>query len=208
MSSASTCPWRNSRPPATNRRRRGVTGRSTTRPCTSSTSELEDPLDLDRDSERQRAHADRRASVLAALLAVELDEQVGRAVRDLRLVAELGHRVDEAEQLHDALDAVEAADGLADRRQHVQCHEPCRLLALLDPVLATELADELGLPVLEGPVPGDEENVPDGDGADVVADGRRHGGEPDPELLQTRLRAHEARLLAASCGVGRWPIAV
>src|SRR5207253_1302446 len=116
---------------------------------TSSTSELEDPFDLDGDSERQRAHPDRRAGVLAALLAVELDEQVGRAVRDLRLVAELGHRVDEAEQLHDPLDAVEAADALPDRRQHVQRHEPRRLLALLDPELATELADELRLPVLE-----------------------------------------------------------
>src|SRR5438477_880198 len=139
--------------------------------------------------------------MLAVPLAEQLDEQVGGAVRDLRLVAELGHGVDEAEQLDHPLDAVEVAEGFTDRRQHVQRDEPCRLLALLDTELASELADELRPAVLERPMPGDEQDVTDRDRADVVADGRRHRWELDPELAQTRFRAHEApRLLAASCG--------
>ena len=69
-------------------------------------------------AERQRAHPDRRARVRAALRAEDLDQQVRGAVRDLVLLLELGVRVDQHEQLHDARDAVELADlGLQAREQ-------------------------------------------------------------------------------------------
>src|SRR3989442_11904300 len=52
-----------------------------------------DHLDLDRNLHRQRAHAHRRARVLADLLAEHLDHEVGEAVHDLGLLAEvLGDR--------------------------------------------------------------------------------------------------------------------
>src|SRR5205085_12411246 len=56
---------------------------------------FDDALDLDRDVVRQRAHADRRARVLAAL-AEDLDEEVGAAVDHLRLVGEARHGIDHA----------------------------------------------------------------------------------------------------------------
>jgi hypothetical protein len=120
--------------------------------------------------------------VLAALLAEDGDEQVGGAVRDCRLVAELGHRVDEHEQLDHLLHPVEVADLLLDGREHVQHHELRRLPALVDVEVATELPDERGLAVAEGAVPRDEEQIADADGADVVGDGGRRLGQLEAEL--------------------------
>jgi hypothetical protein len=53
-----------------------------------------------------------------AAIAEHLDEQVGAAVDHLGLVAELGHGVDHAQHLDDALDAIEVAQlGLHHRDQ-------------------------------------------------------------------------------------------
>src|SRR5437660_12247870 len=60
--------------------------------------DLDDHLDLDRNAARQRAEADRRAGVPAAI-AEHLDEQIGAAVDDFGLVAELGHGIDHAPHL-------------------------------------------------------------------------------------------------------------
>src|SRR5437867_3336618 len=78
------------RPHATSRHRRSVTGRSTTRPCIYST------------------HG---PTPLATLLAREFEDPLDLDCE----VAELGHRVDETEQLDDAVDAVDPAHRLPDR---------------------------------------------------------------------------------------------
>ena len=57
----------------------------------------------------RRAEADGRARVPAAV-AEHLDQQVRAAVDDLGVFAELGHGVDHAEQLDDALHPVEIAE--------------------------------------------------------------------------------------------------
>src|SRR5207245_8630530 len=59
---------------------------------------------------RRSSDLDGRARVLADGLAEHLDHQVGEAVDDLRLVAEVLGRVHHAEHLDDALDLVEAAE--------------------------------------------------------------------------------------------------
>ena len=53
---------------------------------------------------------------MAAGVAEDLDEEVGGAVDDGRLLLEVGLAVDEAVDLDDALDAVEAADFVSEAR--------------------------------------------------------------------------------------------
>src|SRR6266850_447783 len=111
--------------------------------------DLEDALDLDRDPERERSHADCRAGVRPALRPEDLDEQVRGAVRHRRLLRELGL------QAREQVDDRQARGGLSGR--HVD--------------LATELPLVDELPVLVRAVPRDEDDVADDDRADVGADG-------------------------------------
>src|SRR5437763_8947272 len=143
--------------------------------------QLEDAFDLDGDLERQRAHPDGGAGVPAALLAEDPDEEVGGAVGDGRLIAELGIRVHEAEQLDDAGDPVELAELGLDRREHVEGDELRGALTLLDGELAAELADEGRAALLERTVARDEEEVPDAHRPNVVADGGRRLRKLEPE---------------------------
>src|SRR6266853_179521 len=78
-------------------------------------------LDLDRNSAGQRAHADGGARMPPAL-AEHLDEQVGAAVDDFRVILEIGGGIDHPEHLDDVLQAVEiAAERILDCRDQ---HEP------------------------------------------------------------------------------------
>src|SRR5205823_12659061 len=85
--------------PARDRRRRRtpppVAARS--RSALRSSREGDRGLDLDRHPGRELGDADRAAGAEAALLAVDLDDEVGEAVHHRRLVAEAGRRADETE---------------------------------------------------------------------------------------------------------------
>src|SRR5205085_3000497 len=94
--------------------------------------------------------ADRAPCAEAALLAVDLDDEVGEAVHDLRLVAEAGRRPDEPEHLHPAVDRVERAELVEDAPQRVEPRRPRRRVALLD---GRVLADAAAGP--DRPDPGD-----------------------------------------------------
>src|SRR6266850_433863 len=133
--------------------------------------DLEDALDLDRDPERERSHADCRAGVRPALRPEDLDEQVRGAVRHRRLLRELGVGVDEDEQLHDAAHAVELADLGLQAREQVDDRQARGGLSGRHVDLATELPLVDELPVLVRAVPRDEDDVADDDRADVGADG-------------------------------------
>src|SRR5439155_1348360 len=121
--------------------------------------DFDDALDLDGNSHRERAHAHRRARVLAAL-AEHLHEEVRAAVDDLGLVFELGHRVDHAEDLDDALHLVEAAELRAHHGDEIETDAARVLVALLHGVFAADLAP--GTPaVLAGarPLAGEKQKV-------------------------------------------------
>ena len=142
-----------------------------TRPPTPPRSlDLEDPLDLDRYRERQSAHAHGGARVRASLGPEHLDQKVRGSVRHRRLLTELRVGVDEHEQLHDALHAVELADLGLQARKQVHDRQPGRCLAGRDVDLATELPRVDELAVLVGPVPRDEDDAANGDRADIAAD--------------------------------------
>src|SRR5882762_8051093 len=146
--------------------------------------DLDDALDLDRDAVGQGSHAYGGARVLA-LIAEHFDEQVRAAVDDLGLVGELGRAVHHAEQLHHALDAVEAAElGLHHREQR----EPDRarvLVALLDAELGAELALHRARAFA-----GEKQQVAGAHRVHVVRDRRARRRELDAELLETFFRAH------------------
>src|SRR5690348_7893471 len=108
---------------------------------------------------------------MPATLAEDLDEQLGGAVRNRRLLAELRVGVDEHEQLDDALDAAQLADLLLQACEEVDDRECRRRLPRRHVDLATELAlvDELAVAVRA--MARDEDGVADADSADIAADG-------------------------------------
>ena len=92
--------------------------------------DLGDRLDLDGDIDRQRSRADRRAR-MPALVAEDLDQQVGGAIDHLGMVGEVGHAIDEADKLDDALELVEiAAAGILELRHDIDGAQPRRLARL------------------------------------------------------------------------------
>ena len=93
--------------------------------------------------------------------AEDLDEEVGRAVRDRRLLPEIRVGVDEHEQLDHALHTVELADLLLQAREQVHDRERGGRLPGRDVDLAAELAlvDELAVAVRA--VARDEDNAAD-----------------------------------------------
>src|SRR5271166_7008212 len=79
-------------------------------------SDGDDDLDLDRYPAGQRAHADSGARMPPAL-AEHLDEEVGAAIDDLRVVLEIGSGIDHPKHFDDILHTVEiAAERILDRR--------------------------------------------------------------------------------------------
>ena len=70
----------------------------------------------------------------------------------LMLIAEAVGRIHHAEDLHDALDAVEAAQRSSYFRQHDQSRLPRRLVALLDSHVSPDLA--VGRPLTTRSSPG------------------------------------------------------
>src|SRR5215475_3052352 len=103
---------------------------------------LDDHLDLDRSIAGKSRHTDRRARMLSDALAEDFDHQIRKPVHDPGLVAETVSRVDHAENLDDALDAIEAAERRAYFSQHDQSGLPCGLVALLDGQVLADLSFE------------------------------------------------------------------
>src|SRR5207244_887703 len=115
-------------------------------------------LDLDRDLPRQRAHAD-GGTCMAAGVAEHLDQQVGAAVDDLRLIGELRDGVDHAEQLHHVIDAVERAERVARRRQEPEADEPGPPVPLVHRDVLADLAGQARAFFVARPLAGQVEQV-------------------------------------------------
>src|SRR5262249_28729670 len=98
--------------------------------------------------------------------------------------------VDHAQHLDHALDAVQAAEGLARRGEQAETHQTRGLRALRHGQLPADLADVGELPVLVGAVAGEEEEVAAAHCPDVGTHRRREGGQLDAELAEPRFCAH------------------
>ena len=107
---------------------------------------------LDRAVQGQPLAADGRPRGLAAL-AVQLHQQVGRAVDHPRLIGKAGRRVDVADELDGLLDPVEIAEGVLHRAQRLDHRPPGRLVALLDRQVPPHEPGRNGLPSRMGTVP-------------------------------------------------------
>jgi hypothetical protein len=155
---------------------------------------LEDHLDRHRDVARQPAHADRGARVLADRLAEHFDHEVGEAVDDLRLLGEALGLVHHAEHLHHALHLVEAAELAARRREQAEPHLARGFVALRDRQILAELALEAHGLVLARAVAGEEQEIADTHGRDVVRHRLVTRRQRDVALLESCFGAHDGLL--------------
>src|SRR5207247_10849167 len=106
-----------------------------------------DHLDLDRDSHRQGAHANRRAGVLAGVPEPG-DQEVGGAVDDNRLFDEVRSAVHHPEELDDPRHAIQVADLLLETAEAVENYELGRLAGGVDVDVLSTLAPVGVLPVV------------------------------------------------------------
>src|SRR5208282_6788039 len=75
--------------------------------------DLENGFDFDGDLHRQASHSN-CGTRMTARFAENLDQQIGAAVDDARMIGELRYGVDHSEQLDDAFDAIERTERYAD----------------------------------------------------------------------------------------------
>jgi len=97
-------------------------------------------------------------------LAKDLDEKVGTAVNDLGMVGEIWNSVDESENLHDAGDAVEAAQLMMNDGQQSDAGGTGESISLLKRNVAPHLAG-----VRAEAFAREEEQVTGADSVDVIA---------------------------------------
>ena len=92
---------------------------------------FENPLDLDGDVPRERAHADGAPGADSVVRAPDFSEEFAAAVDDLGVVVEVGSGVHHAEEFDHALHAVEAAEVFPEGGEHGQTDDACGISALL-----------------------------------------------------------------------------
>src|SRR6266508_5851917 len=155
--------------------------------------------DLDGHREGQRVGAERRTRVLARL-AEDLNEKVGRAVDDFRLVAEIVGGVDKTDELRDRLHPVQA-DRRLDLGQHANAAQTRPSGRLLDRDLIGTAPGQ-HLVAVGGDLAGDVEQRPlvgdrDEPALDVCSRGRRRRRQRDSEFAEPILwRAQRRASLA------------
>ena len=117
-----------------------------------SVADEQDGFDLDRHAIGQRAHADRRAGMPPGITQ-HLDQQIGAAVDDLRVIGEVRFRIDHAEQLDDGLDAAEFAESRFRDGQQIEPGQAGILIGLFDGRIAAEATRTVGAVRRFGPCP-------------------------------------------------------
>src|SRR5688572_25563743 len=136
-----------------------------------------------------------------AALAEHLDHQVGAAVEHLRVLLELGCRVDEALEPDDAHHAIEVAELQRNRRKDVETRRSRERIALRGRELAAELALGRRSAFRERALARDEEQVPGPSAVCIVGRGIARGGQCDAQLLQLLRDLHVSLRSAGSEGI-------
>jgi hypothetical protein len=113
---------------------------------------------------------------MAALLAEDVDEQLGSGIDHMRLRGKGRVAVDHPQQLDHPLDAVERPERGPHVRQRIQDGESCSVSGFLDADLAVDLPEIGVCTIAVGPVTRDEQELADLDGwNELAAPGRRLG---------------------------------
>src|ERR1700757_3979508 len=135
----------------------------------------DDDFDLDRYPVGQRAHADRRAGVPAALTE-HLDKEVRTAVDDFGVILEIGSGIDHAQHFDDILHPAEIAiQRVLYRRDQHQTHATGMLISFLDRHAGAEFA--FGHPAVRParwPLAREVEQIADPLGVNVVSERTAH----------------------------------
>src|SRR5690606_11420841 len=162
-----------------------------------------DRLDLDGDVVRQRAEADGRAGV-AAGLAEDGDEEVRTAVDDLRVLAEIRHGIDHAEQLHHAPHPAEVAERLVHHGEQVEAGQAGVVIGLLDADLGADLAGALAPVRLARPLAGEEEEVALLHIGHICRDGLRRRRKRKAEIGEALVGGHAVAFCVARVASSAW----
>src|SRR5882724_9821832 len=164
--------------------------------CPSRSADFGDEIDLDAGVQRE-LRAVRRAH-RRGLGAEDLQEQIGRAVRDEVVIGEAGGAVHEDGQLHEPPDASQVADRPVERTEEIDRDAPRRGGRLLPRDLRSDPAGP-GDAVLLRDVAREEDQLARADRAEVRADGSRRRGEGDAERVEALHARISARITVTAC---------
>src|SRR5580700_8326716 len=122
---------------------------------------------------------------MLAVVAEDVDHQIGGAVHHFRAVGETGRRIDEAAEPHHLLDLVEIAERSLDLGDQAYGAGPRRLLAVLDGHAGPELpgGDELAV-ATKAKLAGDREQVAGAHIGHVIGDRLGRLLERDAERVE------------------------
>ena len=135
---------------------------------------------------------------MAAVLPEDVDQHLGRAVDDPRLLGESGRGCHEPGHLHDAADPIESPEHRGDRGEGVQRGHAGEVGGVLDRDVPAEQAGAGELPVDERQLPGGPHEVAGDDRGHVGTRRRGDGRQGEPQLLEAVGDGHQA------CSVGRF----
>src|SRR5213593_1023215 len=128
---------------------------------------------------------------MPAVLAEDLDHEIGESVDHLGLIAEAFGGVHHAQHLDDALDLVEAAEERMGGPEEIDAHLTRHLVAIFRGQVPPHLAARGGLAVdAAGTVAGEKEKIADPYSRHVVAPRLGWRGQGDAQLLDLGFRAH------------------
>lgn len=139
---------------------------------------LNDHRDLDRAVEGQRSGPDGHTS-MASGVAEDLDEQIGAAIDDGRLLSEIGGTVDESLDAHDARDAIKGAEFLAQSREQSQTRLPRGFLGLRNTYADAYFARHELAGSVARDVTSEEKQITGTHDGHVVGHGRSRGRQRD-----------------------------
>src|SRR5215208_6761621 len=145
--------------------------------------------------DRQGAGANGRARMLA-LVAQHLDDEIGGTVDYLGLIGELRNSVDEAQNLHAALHAIEIACArILQLGENVDGADARRLCCFLGAEILADLSLILEFSVFQGHLAGSEDEIARAHPTDIVGDRRGRLWQFNSELLEAGIDLGHLKLL-------------
>src|SRR5215208_7052139 len=134
--------------------------------------------------DRQRASANGRARMLA-LVAQHLNDEIGGTVDDLGLIGKLRYSVDEAQNLHAALHAIEIARAcILQLGENVDGADARGLCRFLGAEILADLSLIFEFSVFQRHLAGGEDEIARAHPTDIIGDGRCRLGQFNSELLE------------------------
>jgi hypothetical protein len=148
-------------------------------PASYSLRNLNQRFDLYRHVKGERAHSD-GATCMPTPIAEHLDEKIGAAIYDLRMVGKVRHSVHHSEHSTNANHLIEAAGRVPQRRQQLKANVSRVVISLFDRHIMSNLALRPRAIRIERPRSREKDYVSEPCGRNVVRNGRSDLRKFDP----------------------------